>query len=165
MSSKNYRWLGASDPVHFDYVGGGTINMKGTSVLAFQRLWNRNNPNDRIAEDGQYGPTTENRLSRSPVGGFATGPTCQAMMSAPSDEPLPEGVGEVDLVPDATESGTADDEKTTASAPLPNDESAPSSPAPGAQGCSSSGGYSSSFGFVGLAGLAIAAGAIARRRR
>jgi hypothetical protein len=76
MRNKNFRWLGASDPVHFDYVGSGTVSMSGLSVKAFQRLWNRNNPADRIAEDGDYGPNTEKRLSKSPIGGFAKGATC-----------------------------------------------------------------------------------------
>lgn len=62
-------WFGSSDAVHFDCPGG---DMRDDSVLAFQRLWNRNNPSDRIAEDGLYGSQTESRLSRAPAGGFAT---------------------------------------------------------------------------------------------
>jgi hypothetical protein len=44
--------------------------------VRFQRLWNRNNPTDTIAEDGQYGPSTESRLAKSPIGGFRLGPSC-----------------------------------------------------------------------------------------
>jgi MYXO-CTERM domain-containing protein len=40
-------------------------------VRAFQRLWNTNNPGDRIGEDGAYGPMTEARLARAPAAGFA----------------------------------------------------------------------------------------------
>jgi hypothetical protein len=76
MKSKKYKWLGVTDPVHFDYVGAGTVDMKGLSVKAFQRLWNRNNPHDKIPEDGRYGTTTEKRLLKSPVGGFARGAIC-----------------------------------------------------------------------------------------
>jgi hypothetical protein len=76
MSNNKYRWLGASDPVHYDYIGGGAVDIRGLSVRAFQRLWNRNNPQDRIAEDGDYGPATEARLAKSPVGGFAKGADC-----------------------------------------------------------------------------------------
>jgi hypothetical protein len=47
--------------------------VSGLSVLAFQRLWNRNNPKDRLAEDGAYGPQTEARLARAPSAGFAIG--------------------------------------------------------------------------------------------
>jgi hypothetical protein len=73
MSGASYRWFGPSDPVHFDFVGGGAVSLEGLSTRAFQRLWNRNNPNDRIAEDGDYGPATESRLARSPANGFAIG--------------------------------------------------------------------------------------------
>ena len=52
MTSAGFRWLGASDPVHFDYTGAGAIDMRGLSVIAFQRLWNRNHPEDLIVEDG-----------------------------------------------------------------------------------------------------------------
>jgi hypothetical protein len=62
------------DPVHFDHQQSPDI--RGTDVLAFQRLWNRNNPGDTIAEDGDYGPATEARLKVSPAEGFAVGPIC-----------------------------------------------------------------------------------------
>jgi hypothetical protein len=77
MQAESMRWLGSSDPVHFDFVGGGTEDLSALSVLAFQRLWNRNNPRDRIAEDGSYGPATEARLRRAPANGFANGPTVE----------------------------------------------------------------------------------------
>lgn len=57
----------SSDPVHYDCPGS---DMRGASVLVFQRLWNENHPEDRIAEDGAYGPQTASRLGRSPAGGF-----------------------------------------------------------------------------------------------
>lgn len=75
LSGYSYRWLGSSDPVHFDYVGSGGVEPKG--VLAFQRLWNKNNPGDRIGEDGVYGPQTEARIKKSPRTGFASGATCK----------------------------------------------------------------------------------------
>ena len=28
------------DPPHFDYQGGGTIDLRSQSILAFQQLWN-----------------------------------------------------------------------------------------------------------------------------
>ena len=105
MQGKGFRWLGSSDPVHFDYTGGGTVDLRGLSVKAFQRLWNRNNPTDTIAEDGAYGPATEARLAKSPVGGFAKGASCNnpappaapGTMTSEDPETMP---GEV---PDATE--------------------------------------------------------------
>jgi hypothetical protein len=131
MNSKGFSWLGASDPVHFDYRGGGTVSMKGLSVRAFQRLWNRNNPNDKIAEDGAYGPATAARLAKSPVGGFPKGATCTQTMSAPmmDDGTMPPETSSGDeedpvAVPDATEptvEGSNDDtsdEKRTAGATL-----------------------------------------------
>ncbi len=62
------------DPVHFDHAMSPDI--RGTDVAAFQRLWNRNNPGDAIAEDGQWGPQTEARLVVAPAEGFARGPMC-----------------------------------------------------------------------------------------
>ncbi|MBN9166695.1 MAG: hypothetical protein J0I07_37525, partial [Myxococcales bacterium] len=76
MSAHDFVWLGASDPVHFDFKGGGVTDIGGLSVLAFQRLWNRNHPEDRIEEDSEYGPATEERLAKAPVGGFAKGADC-----------------------------------------------------------------------------------------
>lgn len=64
------------DPVHFDHLSSPDI--RGKDVLAFQRLWNRNNPGDKIAEDGAYGPQTEARLKAAPATGFAKGATCTA---------------------------------------------------------------------------------------
>ncbi|MCB9524252.1 MAG: D-alanyl-D-alanine carboxypeptidase family protein [Myxococcales bacterium] len=86
LSNAGWRWLGASDPPHFDYVAGGTVNLAGLSVQAFQRLWNRNHPEDRIDEDGAYGPQTEARLLRSPTEGFAVG----ACVQVPEPEPDPD---------------------------------------------------------------------------
>lgn len=76
LSSKGFAWLGSKDPVHFDYVGAGAVDHRGLDVLAFQRLWNRNNPGDKIAEDGDYGPATKARIEKSPAGGFPKGAQC-----------------------------------------------------------------------------------------
>lgn len=64
----------AGDPPHFDYEGGSTIDIRSQSILAFQQLWNTNNPNDKISEDGGFGPQTESALNRSPAQGFAKAP-------------------------------------------------------------------------------------------
>jgi len=76
LQSEGFSWLGASDPVHFDFAGAGSVDLSGMDVLAFQKLWNLNNPGDPIAEDGDYGPQTEARLSQSPTDGFAIPPSC-----------------------------------------------------------------------------------------
>jgi hypothetical protein len=78
LESKGFKWHGSNDLVHFDYIGAGASNLSGLSTKAFQRLWNLNNPQDRIAEDGSYGPQTEARLKISPAAGFALGSTCSA---------------------------------------------------------------------------------------
>jgi hypothetical protein len=76
LEAHGWSWHGAGDLVHFDYVGGGTISLEGESVLAFQRLWNRNHPEDLLAEDGDYGPQTEARLRMAPAEGFPIGASC-----------------------------------------------------------------------------------------
>ena len=76
MAARGWSHDVPGDPVHFDHLSSPDI--RGKDVLAFQRLWNRNNPADKIAEDGAYGPQTEARLKSSPATGFTTGPTCAA---------------------------------------------------------------------------------------
>lgn len=87
LGNSGFRWLGGNDPVHFDYVRGG-IDIRGLSVRAFQRLWNRNHPNDRIAEDGSYGSNTASRLLRAPASGFAIGPSCSSQERPPEPSKL-----------------------------------------------------------------------------
>lgn len=68
---ERYGWKRlVGDPPHFDFLGGGTRDIRGLAVLAFQRLWNKNNLSDRINEDGFFGPQTERRLNNSFVEGF-----------------------------------------------------------------------------------------------
>ena len=82
LTAGPWRWLGNSDVVHFSYTGGGTVDLSGLSVRAFQRLWNRNHGEDMIDEDGVYGPQTEARLLRSPTTGFDVG-ACDAEPDPP----------------------------------------------------------------------------------
>ena len=52
----NYGWAHSyptSDPVHFDYTK--TTDNPSANLLAFQKLWNINNPTAKISEDGIYG--------------------------------------------------------------------------------------------------------------
>jgi hypothetical protein len=76
LAAQGFRWLGSSDPVHFDYHGSGAVDIRPLAVKAFQRLWNRNHPGDRIAEDGAWGPATAARMDRAPAAGFELGATC-----------------------------------------------------------------------------------------
>lgn len=88
FQANDFRWLGSSDAVHFDYVGGGeTADLGAMSVLAFQRLWNRNNPNDQLSEDGDYGPETEKRILRAPANGFPIGAPCIKNEEPGGEEP------------------------------------------------------------------------------
>ena len=68
------------DPVHFDHLASPDI--RGADVLAFQRLWNRNAPDDVITEDGDFGPATEERVKRAPAEGFGIGASCASSMRA-----------------------------------------------------------------------------------
>ena len=77
FNNNGWHWKGSGDPVHYDYQGSAS-NVDGKSILAFQRLWNLNNPNDTISEDGAWGPQTSARLKKSPAGGFAIASTCGA---------------------------------------------------------------------------------------
>jgi hypothetical protein len=61
--------------VHFDHLA--SVDARGADVLAFQRLWNRNVPDDAIEEDGEYGPITRDRVRRSPAEGFPIGAPCE----------------------------------------------------------------------------------------
>lgn len=175
LTNRSMRWLGSSDPMHYDYVGSDSVSLKGLSVRAFQRLWNRNHPEDLIAEDGLYGPATESRLSKSPSGGFPVG-ACTTTKTV-SDEPEPPAADapaptEVPMVPDATEpeegtSPTASDSDAfgTSDESAPTDESSPSGPTADS-GCAVSRGTASDrTSFAASALLVGAVIAAARRRR
>jgi hypothetical protein len=91
LQSYGFHWLGSGDPVHFDYTGSGAKSYKGLDVKAFQRLWNRNHPEDQISVDGAWGPQTEARMKKAPSQGFAKGATCGGAL-APSDPSAQEAV-------------------------------------------------------------------------
>ncbi len=84
------------DPVHFDHLA--SPDLRGMDVHAFQRLWNRNHPEDLIDEDGIYGPQTAARIAAAPADGFAQG-ACSAGLEldaelVASDIPAGMAVGE-----------------------------------------------------------------------
>lgn len=62
------------DDVHFDHAA--SPDLRGTDVLAFQRLWNRNQPSQAIDEDGVWGPMTELAMRMAPAEGFPLGASC-----------------------------------------------------------------------------------------
>lgn len=72
----DYGWswpYGDADQPHFEWIRNNTPDLKVESVRAFQRLWNRNNPNDPIGEDGAWGPQTEARMQQTHAEGFVFG--------------------------------------------------------------------------------------------
>jgi hypothetical protein len=83
MSARGWAHDVPGDAVHFDHLA--TPDIRGKDVLAFQRLWNRNNPGDKISEDGSYGPQTEARIKQAPATGFTKGPTCATATSFVAD--------------------------------------------------------------------------------
>jgi 3D (Asp-Asp-Asp) domain-containing protein len=98
LTSAGFKWFGSSDKPHFDYVGAGAVSYKGVDVEAFQRLWNRNNPNDIIDEDGAWGPATEARMKKAPASGFAIGAQCgDAPEGPPAPGPAGASIGTFDL--------------------------------------------------------------------
>ena len=154
FEGKGWSWLGSSDPVHFDYVAGG-IDLKGVSVMAFQRLWNRNHPSDKIAEDGGYGPDTESRLAKSPVGGFAVGAVC----NAPPPPPPVKDAG----APIAKDAGGPVVE--AGAAPIAHDDASPIDAAPQASqegGCTMGSGGPGGVPWIALGAVLLGLG---RRRR
>ena len=69
LQAQGWAWFGSGDLVHFDF--NQAPNLGSSSVLAFQKLWNKNNAN-KLAEDGDWGPATEAAMAASPTTGFAT---------------------------------------------------------------------------------------------
>ena len=84
LQAHGFHWLGSKDPPPYDYAGAGAGSYKGGDVEAFQRLWNRNHPEDPIAEDGAWGPQTEARMKKAPAKGFAKGAQCGGSSSSSS---------------------------------------------------------------------------------
>lgn len=73
LESNGWNWAGPGDRGHFSFVGDD-VNPEviKESVRSFQKLWNLNNPDDLIDEDGIFGDIqTGARLLRAPIEGFA----------------------------------------------------------------------------------------------
>lgn len=78
------------DDPHFEYLASD--DLRGQDISAFQRLWNRNHPEDTIATDGVYGSDTEARLKSAPATGFPLGADCG---EPPTPPPAGERLAEV----------------------------------------------------------------------
>lgn len=91
---RRYGWEPlAGDPPHIDYKGEGCKELRDETILAFQKLWNQNNPNEKIAEDGIYvvSGETEKALNRSPATGFTQAPWDDKPRILSLSRPLMEG--------------------------------------------------------------------------
>jgi hypothetical protein len=71
-----FEWMGKRDRWHFDFRGAEVKKRDGLDIEAFQRLWNRNHPDEPLPTDGEWGDPTEDALRRAPAQGFPVGPTC-----------------------------------------------------------------------------------------
>ena len=91
LERHGWKWLGRKDPPHFDYVHGGTRDIRSLAVLAFQKLWNKNNLSDRITEDSIYGAQVEARLNRAPIEGFGVIPVGGVARTLRLSRPLMQG--------------------------------------------------------------------------
>src|SRR6185436_18316557 len=70
LQAHGWTWFGSGDLVHFDY--NSAPNLGSNSVLAFQRLWNKNHSTGKLAEDGDWGPASEAAMAQAPTTGFGT---------------------------------------------------------------------------------------------
>jgi MYXO-CTERM domain-containing protein len=170
--------LPSSDPVHFE---GPGADLRSRSVLAFQRLWNDNRPNDRIDEDGVAGPMTLARLAQSPTEGFPLAGRCTRAPrtdAGTTDAGLPHEAsappdGATDAGPTANDAGSADAggftdvEAADASA---DDAASPAAPPTGAEddggiGCAMTKHAPGDTQVSGAALVGFALAALTRRRR
>ncbi|CCI26006.1 MAG: M15 family metallopeptidase [Microcystis sp.] len=75
FSGLGWRWFGPKDTPHYDFVAGGT-DLRKFGIMAFQKLWNKHNPSDKLVVDGDLGGAnwqnseTIKRLLKTPIDGF-----------------------------------------------------------------------------------------------
>lgn len=83
LSSVGFRWFGPSDAMHYDWKGGGDVNIRSLSVKAFATLWNSKGGGSKLPEN----PTAVTdaiiaKIDSSPIGGFP-GFSCSGKTSLP----------------------------------------------------------------------------------
>jgi len=103
------------DEPHYELVGDEQFReesaaLQSLSVLAFQRLWNRNYPDDLIDEDGVYGATTKTALGNSPVEGFPEGACEPGSDLDPEPDAGTEDAGSSDIVEDFSDPDMGNDD-------------------------------------------------------
>ena len=88
LQSAGCTWANiTNDQWHYNCLPAGAPRH---TVATFQRLWNLNNPHDRIAEDNQWGPQTQARLAASPRAGFHLDGCTAAPPPPPTPTPTPD---------------------------------------------------------------------------
>jgi peptidoglycan hydrolase-like protein with peptidoglycan-binding domain len=70
LLANGWHWQGSNDPVHF-FDNSGREDVGSLGVKAFQSLWNRYNPTERMTVDGNFGDQTAAKMDRCPIGGFS----------------------------------------------------------------------------------------------
>ncbi len=71
LESNGWHKLSDLDRMHYDCVDDDIDSIKTISVRAFQQLWSMSRPNDKLADDGDFGPATSSRLLYAPAEGFS----------------------------------------------------------------------------------------------
>ena len=71
LLNNGWQWQGTTDPVHF-FDRSGRDDVGNLGVQAFQSLWNKYHPKDRIPANGHFGDLTTAKMDLSPIGGFGT---------------------------------------------------------------------------------------------
>jgi hypothetical protein len=94
LEKHGWNKLGDFDPMHFDYLKAE--NILRLSILAFQKLWNRARPLDKLNEDGSMGQATMGRLLFAPAEGFPI-PECPRFLRFTDPVQQGDDVGKVQL--------------------------------------------------------------------
>ena len=74
LQAQGWKHFGPRDLPHYDFIGGGT-DLRSLGIKAFQSLWNKHNPSDKLLVDGGLGTNwqdsqTIKRLLKTPINGF-----------------------------------------------------------------------------------------------
>lgn len=72
MTSHEWKWVyGDKNPMHFDCISDQIRDIRPNSIKAFQKLWNKANPNKQIPEDEDLKDKTLDCIYNSPGEGFS----------------------------------------------------------------------------------------------
>ncbi|MCB9555784.1 MAG: hypothetical protein H6707_06735 [Deltaproteobacteria bacterium] len=124
---ERHGWLQnvAGDEIHFEHLA--SPDLRRYEVRAFQRLWNRNHPNDPLFVDGIVGEQTLTRIGLAPAEGFAIG-ACATTL--PNRDAAP---------PDRDSGGRPLDSGVESDSTTRNTPDADPPPPPALSGCSAAG--------------------------